>query len=181
MMEEETQVIAIPKSSEELSRNEKAIEPLATDSIPDGGLQAWLQVLGAFFLWWNTWGWCSTPPAPAPGQDANRDRFAGLVNGFGAWQSFYTVDLLRQWSPSAIAWIGSTQSFLLLSVGALTGPIYDMGFFRTLLLTGSSLIVVGMFTTSAATEYWQIMLSQGVCTGIGMGVSWTLCAEYREL
>ena len=23
--------------------------------IPDGGLQAWLQVLGSFFLWFNTW------------------------------------------------------------------------------------------------------------------------------
>jgi hypothetical protein len=23
--------------------------------IPNGGLQAWLQVLGAFFLWFNTW------------------------------------------------------------------------------------------------------------------------------
>ena len=25
-------------------------------SVPDGGLQAWLQVTGAFFLWFNTWG-----------------------------------------------------------------------------------------------------------------------------
>lgn len=26
-----------------------------TDDIPNGGLVAWLQVLGAFFLWFNTW------------------------------------------------------------------------------------------------------------------------------
>ena len=26
-----------------------------TDDIPNGGLIAWLQVLGAFFLWFNTW------------------------------------------------------------------------------------------------------------------------------
>jgi hypothetical protein len=25
------------------------------DDIPNGGLVAWLQVLGAFFLWFNTW------------------------------------------------------------------------------------------------------------------------------
>jgi hypothetical protein len=25
------------------------------DDIPNGGLIAWLQVLGAFFLWFNTW------------------------------------------------------------------------------------------------------------------------------
>jgi hypothetical protein len=27
----------------------------AASAIPDGGLIAWLQVLGSFFLWWNTW------------------------------------------------------------------------------------------------------------------------------
>lgn len=25
------------------------------NDIPNGGLVAWLQVLGAFFLWFNTW------------------------------------------------------------------------------------------------------------------------------
>jgi hypothetical protein len=25
------------------------------DSIPDGGRQAWLQVMGVFFVWFNTW------------------------------------------------------------------------------------------------------------------------------
>ena len=25
------------------------------DDIPNGGLVAWMQVLGAFFLWFNTW------------------------------------------------------------------------------------------------------------------------------
>ena len=24
--------------------------------VPNGGLKAWLQVLGSFFLFWNTWG-----------------------------------------------------------------------------------------------------------------------------
>jgi hypothetical protein len=27
----------------------------SVDDIPNGGLVAWLQVLGAFFLWFNTW------------------------------------------------------------------------------------------------------------------------------
>jgi MFS family permease len=93
-----------------------------------------------------------------------------MVNAYGAWQSFYSVDLLHQHSSSAIAWIGSIQSVLLLGGGLVTGPIYDMGYFRALLLGGSGLIVVGMFTTSVATEYWQIMLSQGLCAGMGMAV-----------
>jgi hypothetical protein len=27
----------------------------SVDDIPNSGLVAWLQVLGAFFLWFNTW------------------------------------------------------------------------------------------------------------------------------
>lgn len=26
------------------------------EELPNGGLQAWLQVLGAFFMYFNTWG-----------------------------------------------------------------------------------------------------------------------------
>ncbi|KAK5037418.1 hypothetical protein LTR13_004575 [Exophiala sideris] len=116
--------------------------------IPNGGLQAWLQVLGAFFLWFNTW---------------------GLITAYGAFQSFYTVDLLHDKSPSDIAWIGSVQSCLLLLVGALTGPIFDAGYFRTLVVVGSSLTVFGMMMTSIATKYWEVMLAQGVCVGLGAG------------
>ena len=29
--------------------------PPGPPPIPNGGLQAWLQVLGAHFLWFNTW------------------------------------------------------------------------------------------------------------------------------
>ena len=29
-------------------------------SVPNGGLKAWLQVVGAFFLFWNTWGIINT-------------------------------------------------------------------------------------------------------------------------
>ncbi|KAI1618396.1 MFS general substrate transporter [Exophiala viscosa] len=111
-------------------------------------MQAWLQVLGAFFLWFNTW---------------------GLINAYGAFQSFYTVDLLQDKSRSAIAWIGSVQSCLLLLVGALTGPIFDAGYFRTLVVVGSGLTVFGMMMASIATKYWEVMLAQGVCVGLGAG------------
>lgn len=38
-----------------------------------------------------------------------------------------------------------------------------------LLFVGSFMLVFGMFTTSIAKEYWQIMLAQSLCTGIGIG------------
>ncbi|KAI0052175.1 MFS general substrate transporter [Auriscalpium vulgare] len=79
------------------------------------------------------------------------------------------MELLSSQSPSAISWIGSTQAFLLLLVGSLTGPIFDRGYLHSLLLTGSSLVVFGLMMTSLATEYYQIFLAQGVTVGLGAG------------
>jgi MFS family permease len=44
------------------------------------------------------------------------------------------------------------------------------------------MLVFGMFMTSLCTEYWQIMLAQGVTMGLGMGCLFTpataLIAQY---
>lgn len=60
--------------------------------------------------------------------------------------------------------------FLMIFLGAPIAPLVDAGYFRHLMASGSVLIVLGMMMTSIAKEYWQIFLSQGVCTGIGMGL-----------
>lgn len=107
---------------------------------------------------------------------------------FGAFQTFYEGDLLSHESPSNISWIGSIQAFLLLLVGVVTGPLFgkpvpypsppissktdnflDAGLFRPLLFTGTFLVVFGMMMTSIATTYWEIILAQAVCMGIGLG------------
>jgi hypothetical protein len=44
-----------PKDTTETSSS-SAPEPTPARFIPNGGLQAWLQVAGAFFLYFNTWG-----------------------------------------------------------------------------------------------------------------------------
>ena len=42
-----------PSQSCSISDLEQADQTV--DDIPNGGMVAWLQVLGAFFLWFNTW------------------------------------------------------------------------------------------------------------------------------
>lgn len=59
---------------------------------------------------------------------------------------------------------------LLLFVGAFSGRAMDAGHFRITYSAGIAFQLLGVFTTSAATTYWQLMLSQGVCTGIGSGL-----------
>lgn len=118
--------------------------------IPNGGLQAWLQVSGSWVTLVATW---------------------GLVNTYGVYQTYYTTDLLTSSTPSSISWIGSLQACLMMLVGVVAGPLYDAGYFRHLLISGLFLIVFGQFMTSLGTVYWQILLAQGVCIGVGMGLT----------
>ena len=85
------------------------------------------------------------------------------------FQTYYELELLAHKSPSDIAWVGSLQSFLLLSIGVLTGPLYDWGYFRTLIFVGCFLEVLGMMMLSLCKQYWQVMLAQGLVVGVGCG------------
>ncbi|KAF2148920.1 major facilitator superfamily transporter monocarboxylate [Myriangium duriaei CBS 260.36] len=124
--------------------------PTANDasSIPDGGLVAWLQVAGGFSLFFNTW---------------------GNLNTFGIFQTYYESGALFKETSSNIAWIGAVQAALLLALGMFSGPIYDRGYLRALLLVGSFMTVFGYMMTSLCTEFWQVVLAQGFCVGIGGG------------
>lgn len=78
--------------------------------------------------------------------------------------------MLKNNSSSEIAWISTTCGFILLFSGVVTGPLFDYGFYRPLLLIGSLLEVLGLMTLSVSTTYYQVLLSQGVCIGLGGGM-----------
>lgn len=121
----------------------------ATPYIPDGGVTAWVQVLCGFFMFFNSW---------------------GLINTFGVFQVYYTSTLLISSSTSAISWIGSIEAFLLCCTTIFAGPLFDCGHARSLVFLGTFLVVLGLLMTSLCTSYWQLMLAQGLCTGIGQGL-----------
>lgn len=78
--------------------------------------------------------------------------------------------MLPNTSTNDIAWVGTIAAILLIFGGVLTGPIYDRGWVRELLLVGSFLTVLGIMMTSLATQYWHILLAQGLCLGLGSGI-----------
>ncbi|KAK0730858.1 major facilitator superfamily domain-containing protein [Lasiosphaeris hirsuta] len=128
-----------------------ALEPsTSVEPVPDGGLEAWLIVLGATIVLVDTW---------------------GLINTFGVFQAYYEETLLKTSSASDISWIGSIQAALLCLVGLISGPLFDAGYFRHTLVGGLFLIIFGMFMTSLCTVYWQFVLAQGICVGLGMGLT----------
>jgi MFS family permease len=118
----------------------------------DGGFTAWSQVFVSFLL---------------------------VVNGFGYFSSFglfesHWVEILG--SPASfIAWVGSISLFLLFLLGSVSGPLMDRGHFRSVVTAGCAFQVLGAFSTSGVSSYWQLILAQGFVQGIGNGLLFTPC------
>lgn len=122
--------------------------PDSSETPPDGGAQAWLQVLSGFLLYFNSW---------------------GMVTAFGVFQIFYSSTFIPASSNSNISWIGTMQGFLLAFGSIFAGCVLDRGHPRRLIICGGFFVVFGLMMTSLCRTYWQLMLAQGICIGIGAG------------
>ena len=150
----------LEQTSEPKSDTSQANRP---EPPPDGGLVAWLQVVGAFFLMFNTWSVSESFYLVSPLNQSCR----GNVQSFGAYQTYWETGELFQAASSSISWIGALQGFFLNFLGSLSGPLYDAGYFRILTTLGAPMIVFGQMMLSLSTKYWQALLAQAFCTGIG--------------
>ncbi|KAL4882962.1 MFS general substrate transporter [Aspergillus karnatakaensis] len=122
----------------------------AIPGVFDRPLLAWTQVLCMHLVCFNTW---------------------GISNSFGTFQTLYTATLAV--SPSTISWIGGVQTSLLFFIGVFAGRATDAGFFYQTFTLGVFLQLLGIFMASLCTEYWQILLAQGVSVGFGNGFTFT--------
>ena len=91
------------------------------------------------------------------------------ISTFGVYQTYYESGARWTASSSDISWIGSVQALMVLLVGCCTGPIFDRGYLRSLLIFGTFLLVFGHMMLSLCETYWQTILAQGFCIGIGAG------------
>ena len=140
---------------EDFPRYEAATQPNASlktslPSPPDGGLLAWSQVFAGHLVAFNSWGY---------------------VYSFGIFQAYYTTSLRK--SPSAVSWVGGIQIFLMKFIGAFSGLALDAGYYHAVAIPGLALQVLGVFMTSLASNYWQLLVTQGICQGIGSGLAFT--------
>lgn len=94
----------------------------------------------------------------------------GFAFSFGLFQNYYEAVLLPNSSPSNISWIGTVSSYLLIVTGVISGPLFDLGHYQIMLFGGAAVSCFGTFMLSLSTEYYQILLSQGICVGLGCGV-----------
>lgn len=128
--------------------NVSAGGPPTVSPPPNGGYWAWMQVAAGFCIFFNTW---------------------GVLNTFGIFQTYYEDGSLFHESSSNISWIGSIQAYCVLVTGLISGPIYDRGYLRALVFTGTILLVLGFMMLSICNTFWQVLLAQGFCVGIGAG------------
>jgi MFS family permease len=115
----------------------------------EGGWTAWSQVIAGNML--NMLAW-------------------GLPASFGVYQLYYTEQ--RGLSSPQASWIGSSQVFLTLALGTLSGRLADAGYSRHAVLAGCLVIVSGTLLTSFCTRYWQFLIVQGIYIGFGLGMAY---------
>ncbi|KAL6704402.1 hypothetical protein ACN47E_008254 [Coniothyrium glycines] len=115
----------------------------------DHGRVAWMQVLGGFIIFANSW---------------------GLPNAFGVFQTYYVGTLMPGEDAARIAWIGSIQLFFT-TIGCLPGGVLlDRGYLKSIIAVGTALEVLGLVLSSFFHGFWAILLAQGVCMGVGSGL-----------
>ncbi|KZP29024.1 MFS general substrate transporter [Athelia psychrophila] len=124
-------------------------QPSADDDFPDGGWRAWLVVFGTMSATFSTFGY---------------------VNAWGVFQAYYEETILKDSSPSSIAWIGSIQV-----PGLVTGRLFDRGYFKVPLFAASCLLVVATVLVAECTQYWQFLLCQGFAIGLSCGTIFGPC------
>ncbi|CAG7976083.1 unnamed protein product [Penicillium salamii] len=112
---------------------------------PEGGLQAWSVVLGA---------WCAMIPS------------MGLLNSLGILHAWTRAHQLKDYSESSIGWIFGAYGFFLYLAGAQAGPIFDAFGPRYVVIPGSIGTVASLLCLSFSKEYYQIFLSFSVLGGL---------------
>ncbi|KAJ8521691.1 hypothetical protein ONZ45_g1640 [Pleurotus djamor] len=128
--------------------------PRDTDNPLDGGLRAWLAVLGGFLALFATF---------------------GLMNSFGTFQTWYSTHQLGHLPPSTISWIGSLQLWMFFFSGGPIGRFYDTFGPKILMIVGTIIYTLAIMMTSISTRFYQFVLCQGLLFGLGVGMLFYPC------
>ena len=97
---------------------------------PEGGLAAWLVVVGSF---------------------SGMVAAFGIMNTAGTFQAYLSTHQLAHYRASSIGWIFSIYTFLTFFCGVQIGPVFDATGPRWLVAIGSVLLFAGMMGVAEST------------------------------
>ncbi|PHH79286.1 hypothetical protein CDD82_2500 [Ophiocordyceps australis] len=160
-------------SSAEDSDTAMSQEPSACDdaqchvpvAMPDGGVRAWLTVVGSTCALTATF---------------------GIINSIGTFQTYLNTHQLRSFQSRDVGWIPGVNILLCFILGVQSGPLFDRYGPRWLLIGGSILYIAGLvgmsFThcseprdmcnagSESATVYALLMVTWGLLCGLATAV-----------
>ncbi|CAG8924898.1 unnamed protein product [Penicillium salamii] len=122
------------------------------NTYPEGGLEAWLVVLGSFLGLVGS---------------------LGLVNTIATFQAYIQTHQLKEYSSGSIGWIFGMFAFLTFFCGVQIGPIFDARGPRLLVFAGSIFEMAMIILVGFCTKYWHFMLVIGVLGGVGASLIFT--------
>ncbi|KAF9391272.1 hypothetical protein CPB97_007078 [Podila verticillata] len=117
----------------------------------DGGMRAWLVVLGSFLIH----SFC----------------FAPTETIYGIFELHYH-DIFPRATASSIAFVGTVGSAVTYLFGFLAGIVADRFGFRVTALFGTLLMTASLVLSSFATQLWHLFLTQGIMFGVGASLSY---------
>lgn len=143
----DTGIAAIGQDEKYVAQFEVEESTAVTDSeddFPEGGLRAWLVVLGACL--------CLFPSF-------------GFMVSIGSVQDYLNQNQLSAYTSRDVGWIPSVFVYLSLALGIWIGPLFDRYGARWIALIGSAGYTVMMFLLAECKLYWQFMLCLGILGG----------------
>ncbi|KAK0452071.1 major facilitator superfamily domain-containing protein [Desarmillaria tabescens] len=120
---------------------------------PDGGLRAWLVVLGCFMY-------------------ATTIMAYGLT--WGVFQDYYHTNMFPNTSLSILSLAGGLQNFLMNFTAYLSGGLGDRYGYKRLIALSSFLAYLCLLASAFTTKLFHVFLFQGVFLGISHGLSMPL-------
>jgi hypothetical protein len=100
------------------------------ETYPEGGVRAWLVVLGSWMALFSS---------------------LGLMNTMATFQAYIATNQLSGYTDGTIGWIFSLYAFLCFFCGLYIGPIFDKHGPKWLILSGTVCLVASLILTSFCT------------------------------
>ncbi|EXJ77776.1 hypothetical protein A1O3_10005 [Capronia epimyces CBS 606.96] len=115
-----------------------------SDTFPEGGLEAWLVLVGAFLGLFASF---------------------GFMVSVGTVQEYLHQHQLSNYTSRDVGWIPSVFVYLALGLGIWVGPLFDRYGPRWIALLGSICYVTMVFLLAECKVYWQFLLCLGILGG----------------